>query len=220
MPRAHLSASPSMLLEALPSPLLDFGSWYMNSLDVAPIQTKIATAATLAMTGDLIAQSMEAGPYDYKRGLSFGLFDAIYRGGFQHFTFPVIDATFNGDFFLSVFPWGDAALLAALERTLANQLVVRLSSKLTAARLFSVHLCIAWTCACACAPLRDSALSRRLHLAPFAGRPAHLLSALLFADRPRPRPDRRGDRRARQGEVCWPHRPQPAVLAACADHSV
>ena len=115
----------------------------MNSLDVAPIQTKIATAATLAMTGDLIAQSMEAGPYDYKRGLSFGLFDAIYRGGFQHFTFPVIDATFNGDIFLSVFPWGDAALLAALERTLANQLVVRLSSKLTAARLFSVHLCIA-----------------------------------------------------------------------------
>lgn len=114
----------SMLVEALPAPLLDFGSWYMNSLDVNPIQTKIATAATLAMTGDLIAQSAEPGPYDTKRGLSFGLFDAIYRGGFQHFLFPVIDGAFDGTLLLRLLPTGDVDLLAALERTVANQLGV------------------------------------------------------------------------------------------------
>ena len=39
-----------MLVEALPTPLLTFGSWYMNNLNDFPIQTKIVTAATLAMS--------------------------------------------------------------------------------------------------------------------------------------------------------------------------
>jgi hypothetical protein len=119
---------PNLLLEALPTPMLEFGSWYMDSLSVNPITTKVLTAATLAMTGDLIAQSVEPCPYDTKRGLSFGLFDAIYRGGFQHFLFPVINDAFHGTILLQVFPFGDVALLAALERTVANQLVVRGSS--------------------------------------------------------------------------------------------
>eukprot|EP00316_Scyphosphaera_apsteinii_P010007 CAMPEP_0119318556 /NCGR_PEP_ID=MMETSP1333-20130426/46757_1 /TAXON_ID=418940 /ORGANISM="Scyphosphaera apsteinii, Strain RCC1455" /LENGTH=249 /DNA_ID=CAMNT_0007324757 /DNA_START=129 /DNA_END=878 /DNA_ORIENTATION=+ len=118
------SPPPSMLLEVLPAPLLDFGSWYMSSLNVYPIQTKILTAAALAMTGDLIAQSVEPGQYDSKRGLSFGLFDAIYRGGFQHFLFPIINDAFHGTLLLQLVPTGDVALLAALERTVANQLVV------------------------------------------------------------------------------------------------
>jgi len=116
-----------MLLEALPTPLLTFGSWYMTNLNTFPIQTKIATAATLAMTGDLIAQSAETGPYDTKRGLSFGLFDAIYRGGFQHYLFPVINGAFSGALLLKLLPTSDehiVALFAALERTIANQLVV------------------------------------------------------------------------------------------------
>lgn len=124
MLKCFRSAPPTMLLEHMPAPLIDFGSWYMNSLDIYPIQTKIFTAATLAMTGDLIAQSVEAGPYDTKRGLSFGLFDAIYRGGFQHFLFPVINDAFHGTLLLQLFPTGDLLLLAALERTVANQLVV------------------------------------------------------------------------------------------------
>lgn len=118
------SAPPTMLMEVLPAPMLEFGSWYMQSLNDFPIQTKIATAATLAMTGDLIAQSAESGPYDSRRGLSFGLFDAIYRGGFQHYLFPVIDDAFQGTILLAVFPFGDVQLLAAFERTFANQLVV------------------------------------------------------------------------------------------------
>jgi len=113
-----------MLLEVLPAPMLEFGTFYMRSLNDFPIQTKIATAATLAMTGDLIAQSVEPGPYDSKRGLSFGVFDAIYRGGFQHYLFPVINSAFHGTILLQVFPTGDVELLSALERTIANQLVV------------------------------------------------------------------------------------------------
>jgi len=113
-----------MVLEGVPAPLLEFGSWYMHNLDAYPIVTKVCTAATLAMTGDLIAQSVEPGPYDTKRGLSFGLFDAIYRGGFQHFLFPVINDAFHGTILLQLLPSGNVELLAALERTVANQLVV------------------------------------------------------------------------------------------------
>jgi hypothetical protein len=162
------SAAPSMLLEALPAPVLEFGSWYMNSLDVYPIQTKIATAATLAMTGDLIAQSQEIGPYDSKRGLSFGLFDAIYRGGFQHYLFPVINDAFHGTLLLQILPSVDLGLLAALERTVANQLVVRRSPWPTR-RAQGAHFARTW-------------------LAHLAGRPARLLSTLLFAHRDRPGP--------------------------------
>jgi hypothetical protein len=80
------------------------------------------------MTGDLIAQQLiEKGPYDTKRGVSFGLFDAIYRGGFQHFLFPLINDAFHGELLLRVLPDGNVGLLAALERTFANQLVVRCS---------------------------------------------------------------------------------------------
>jgi len=120
----RLATSTNMLLEALPAPMLDFGSWYMHSLDVNPIQTKVLTAATLAMAGDFTAQVAEPGAYDAKRGLSFGLFDSIYRGGFQHFLFPVINDAFQGTILLSIFPAGNVLLLAALERTFANQLVV------------------------------------------------------------------------------------------------
>ena len=123
------AAPPNLLLETMPAPMLEFGSWYMDSLSVHPITTKVFTAATLAMTGDLIAQSFEKCPYDTKRGLSFGLFDSIYRGGFQHFLFPVIDDTFHGTLLLQLFPSGDVGLLAALERTFANQLVVRRLAK-------------------------------------------------------------------------------------------
>jgi hypothetical protein len=124
---ASRTAAPHMLLEVFPAPLLEFGSFYMDSLNSHPIGTKVVTAATLAMTGDLIAQQLiEKGPYDTKRGVSFGLFDAIYRGGFQHFLFPLINDAFHGELLLRILPDGNVGLLAALERTFANQLVVRL----------------------------------------------------------------------------------------------
>lgn len=125
---ASRTAAPHMLLEVFPAPLLEFGSFYMDSLNSHPIGTKVVTAATLAMTGDLIAQQLiEKGPYDTKRGVSFGLFDAIYRGGFQHFLFPLINDAFHGELLLRILPDGNVGLLAALERTFANQLVVRCS---------------------------------------------------------------------------------------------
>ena len=122
--RSRRTAPPNMVLEGVPVPLLEFGSWYMHNLDVNPIITKVSTAGALAMTGDLIAQSVEPGPYDSKRGLSFGLFDALYRGGFQHFLFPVINGMFHGTILLRLLPSVNVELLAAIERTFANQLVV------------------------------------------------------------------------------------------------
>ena len=148
----RLATSTNMLLEALPAPMLDFGSWYMHSLDVNPIQTKVLTAATLAMAGDFTAQVAQPGAYDAKRGLSFGLFDSIYRGGFQHFLFPVINDAFQGTILLSIFPAGNVLLLAALERTFANQLVVRSSPLLCDQHGPSAIETLAW-CAAQVVPL-------------------------------------------------------------------
>merc|ERR1719502_498244 len=78
---------------------------YSTALITFPLETKIATACLLAIGGDALAQQKECrGTYDARRGASFVLFDSIYRGAFQHFTFPIISETFQGVALHSVAP--------------------------------------------------------------------------------------------------------------------
>ena len=56
---------------------------YSSALVLYPLETKVATAAVLAVGGDAIAQRRGGEKYDVSRASSFVLFDAAYRGGFQ-----------------------------------------------------------------------------------------------------------------------------------------
>lgn len=102
----------------------------MAALAVHPLETKLATAAALAVAGDAIAQRRDKdAPYDTSRAASFVLFDTAYRGGFQHAAFPWIIEHCRGDTLASLVPPGaeplaDPSLLAAVECTAFNQLLV------------------------------------------------------------------------------------------------
>jgi len=107
------------------------GVWsaYSSALVVYPLETKVATAAVLAVAGDAIAQRRGGQKYDVSRASSFVLFDAAYRGGFQHAAFPWIIAHCSGDFLGRLVPSVassifDPNLLAAIECTAFNQLLV------------------------------------------------------------------------------------------------
>ena len=106
-----------------------FGA-YGASLLSHPLETKLATAAVLAVAGDAIAQRRVDKPYDCARAASFLLFDMSYRGGFQHHTFPWIIECCTGDALLCAARWMPMldclgpTLLAALERTAFNQFVL------------------------------------------------------------------------------------------------
>lgn len=107
---------------------------YVGALSTNPLETKVATAAGLAVVGDGIAQRSSGEPYDRARALSFVLFDASYRGGFQHVAFPWIVEQCQGDVLraaLETLPLdatqqlADATpALAAIECTAFNQLVI------------------------------------------------------------------------------------------------
>lgn len=88
-------------------------SGYRELLKTNPLPTKMATGATLAVCGDAIAQAKAAddAEYDKRRAASFAAFDMCYRA-LQHFAFPVIVATCQGQYFGS----------AAMEQALASQL--------------------------------------------------------------------------------------------------
>ena len=109
---------------------------YSAALAAHPLETKVATAAALALVGDAIAQRAAAKDaptpmtYDAKRGVSFVLFDAAYRGGFQHAAFPAIIELCRGDVLhgaadsLQLSGVLDQSMLAAIECTAVNQLVI------------------------------------------------------------------------------------------------
>lgn len=127
----------TLLLLLLPVGALSFSvpglDAYTASLAVHPLSTKVCTAGVLAIGGDAIAQSSDPElPYDRKRAVSFALFDAAYRGGFQHAAFPWIIEHCRGNVLqgaaaslalpMSTLPPPDA--LAAVECTAFNQLLL------------------------------------------------------------------------------------------------
>ena len=113
---------------------LELLSPYTTALSVHPLETKMVTAGTLGLAGDALAQRQTTAPYDKKRAFGFAVFGATYSGGFQHLLFPLLVETCQGNALCQalsgpladscVVPLtGQAALFAAAERTLLNQLV-------------------------------------------------------------------------------------------------
>ena len=105
---------------------------YRHSLDVYPLQTKMATGGFLAVAGDAIAQSRDVDQkYDKTRAASFMIFDMCYRA-LQHGAFPLIVQEFKGQYFTGLISaLGLSSVLqdylpldymAAMEQTLASQL--------------------------------------------------------------------------------------------------
>ena len=120
--RAPFSSTRPVRMDASALPLV---SAYSAALLAHPLETKVATAAVLALAGDAIAQRSTAAPYDRARAASFVLFDAAYRGGFQHAAFPWIIEHCRGEYLEAAGVTGlDPSLLAATECTALNQLVV------------------------------------------------------------------------------------------------
>ena len=120
--RAPFSSTRPVRMDASALPLV---SDYSAALLAHPLETKVATAAVLALAGDAIAQRSTAAPYDRARAASFVLFDAAYRGGFQHAAFPWIIEHCRGEYLEAAGVTGlDPSLLAAVECTALNQLVV------------------------------------------------------------------------------------------------
>ena len=122
-----LSATPPLP----PLSALALADAYNAALSANPLETKVATAAILAIAGDAIAQRAGGAPYDRTRAVSFGLFDAAYRGGFQHAAFPWIVENCRGETLQTAAaglslsdPLTNQALLAAVECTAFNQLIV------------------------------------------------------------------------------------------------
>ena len=93
---------------------------YGALLRVYPLVTKSVTASLLAFVGDSIAQYSTALPknrreeqsanllYDWKRGLTFLFFGAVYTGVLQHFWFNYLNAHVND--------WGQALHIWGPER--------------------------------------------------------------------------------------------------------
>jgi Mpv17 / PMP22 family len=106
---------------------------YKGSMVRFPLQTKVATGATLAVLGDALAQTRDPlqKHYDPRRAASFAAFDGCYRF-FQHKAFPFIISKCQGGFLggilsamLGVSLGSNVRLgLAALERTLVYQFLV------------------------------------------------------------------------------------------------
>ena len=99
---------------------------YITVLSAHPLETKVGTACLLAIVGDGLAQQRgsTAFTYDVKRGVSFVMFDALYRGAFQHAAFPWIIELCAGKAVLSAMPSLTPSLAAAIECTAFNQLCV------------------------------------------------------------------------------------------------
>lgn len=130
------SSTAATLSNSVPADIL---SAYKEQLAANPLQTKMATGATVALCGDAIAQSQVADePYDRRRAASFMAFDACYRW-LQHELYPVIVANMQGQYlggFIGAIPPLATAAKAAgeasgtdptffysvMEQTLASQL--------------------------------------------------------------------------------------------------
>jgi len=114
-----------MFLPAAPG-LPAAAAFYSSALALHPLETKAATAALLSVTSDALVQRREAGGYDVKRTAAFAIFNVAYKGFFLHFSLPILFAVCQGNVLKNVAGSLHLAdsVLVALERTIANQLVV------------------------------------------------------------------------------------------------
>lgn len=102
---------------------------YMSTLGEYPLPTKMITGAVLASAGDAIAQGRDDEEYDAARGASFASFDMTYRAA-QHWVFPLIVQWCRGQYLLGTMAavggsqLVDITSLAAMERSLASQLII------------------------------------------------------------------------------------------------
>lgn len=91
---------------------------YDAALTAHPIEVRVATAASLALVGDALAQSRSRGqPYNRRRAVGFVAVESVYRGLLQQPIFMWLVNHFDGSV-LRV-PGG-----AHLERVLVNQFTV------------------------------------------------------------------------------------------------
>lgn len=88
---------------------------YMDALVSHPLITKMMTGATLALTGDFVAQTRvpvattttndddnrNVVAYDKRRAVSFAMFDSVYRAT-QHVLYPLVVQNCRGQFIVSL----------------------------------------------------------------------------------------------------------------------
>lgn len=107
--------------------------FYKHCLEEHPLVTKMVTGGILSLSGDAIAQirSRPKAAYNKRRAVSFMMFDMSYRA-IQHTVFPIIISLCQGDLLTALIVGSIAYelnttttnILAAVEQTLANQLVI------------------------------------------------------------------------------------------------
>lgn len=118
---------------------------YRDVLMAHPLSTQMLTGGVLAVAGDAVAQGQLKGnlnqqqqlmrrSYDKRRAISFMAFDMAYRA-VQHVLFPWIIANCHGQYGAAILDtlglsnyYADSidgdTFMAAIERTMANQLLV------------------------------------------------------------------------------------------------
>jgi len=138
-PSSSISVGATTTPSLLPIP--NFMDGYMRALTQFPLATKMMTGATLAWTGDFMAQSRMAATststtttttnsssekdssYDKKRGISFALFDASYRAT-QHYLYPLVVQACQGTVLMGLLPILKPDMASAMEQTLVAQLLI------------------------------------------------------------------------------------------------
>ena len=113
--------APSAVALTLPAPRAAALA-YNQLLSQHPLSTKVATAASLALAGDLVAQrAKESGTYDRRRAVGFVATEMVYRGLLQQHIFRWIANTFQGTLLLRVTKGAlNPVAAATAERVLGN----------------------------------------------------------------------------------------------------